>query len=88
MRTTVTIDPDVEKLLRRAMRELGEPFKQVLNDAVREGLHVISGRRTLEKPYRQPVFAMGEPQIDLTKASALAGELEDQDIIAKMRLGK
>ena len=81
-------DLDVEKLLRHAMRERGEPFKQVLNDAVRGGLHVISERKTVEKPYRQPVFAMGEPQVGLTKASALAGGLEDQDIVAKMRPGK
>ena len=37
MRTTVTLDPDVEALLRRAMRERGASFKQVLNDAVRDG---------------------------------------------------
>ena len=45
-------DLDVEKLLRQAMRERGEPFKQVLNDAVRGGLHVISERKTVEKPVR------------------------------------
>ena len=88
MRTTVTIDHDVEKLLRRAMRERGEPFKLVLNNAVREGLHATMGRKAVEKPYEQPVFDMGEPLVDLTKALALAGELEDQDIIAKMRMGK
>jgi hypothetical protein len=37
MRTTVTLDPDVESLLRKAMRERGEPFKQVLNTAIRAG---------------------------------------------------
>lgn len=30
-------DLDVEKLLRQAMRERGEPFKQVLNNVVRGG---------------------------------------------------
>jgi hypothetical protein len=40
MRTTVTLDPDVERLLKAAAREKGAPFKQVLNDAVREGLRV------------------------------------------------
>lgn len=37
MRTTVTLDPDVETVLRQAVRRSGAPFKQVLNDAVREG---------------------------------------------------
>jgi len=84
MRTTVTLDPDVEKLLRRAMRESGEPFKQVLNDAVRTGLGRPASR-SAEKPFRQRTFNMGAPHIDLTKALRLADELGDEAIVAKMR---
>jgi hypothetical protein len=83
MRTTVTLDPDVEVLIRRAVRERGEPFKQVLNNAVREGLR--NNRSAQVKPFKQRTFKMGEPLVDLTKALALAGELEDLEIIAKMR---
>lgn len=91
MRTTVTLDPDVEKLIRRAMRETGEPFKQVLNRAVRNALQSQAPVRKpgrLSKPVRLPTFNMGKPLVDLTKALALAAELEDQEIIAKMRAGK
>jgi hypothetical protein len=35
MRTRVTLDSDVEKLIRDAMRERAIPFKQALNEAVR-----------------------------------------------------
>ncbi len=80
MRTTVTLDSDVEALLRRAMRERGEPFKQVLNAAIRAGF--IGARESA--PFRQPTFDMGEPLVDLTKALALAAELEDAEILAKM----
>jgi len=45
MRTTVTLDPDVEALLREAVRERGEPFKQVLNAAVRAGLEAAGANR-------------------------------------------
>ena len=38
MRTTVTLDPDTERLLRSAMRERNLGFKAALNDAVRRGL--------------------------------------------------
>jgi hypothetical protein len=38
MRTTVTIDPDVEELLRQAMRRTGKGFKTTLNGAVRQAL--------------------------------------------------
>lgn len=86
MRTTVTIDPDVEVLLRKAMRERDASFKEVLNDGLREGL---SGRRpSPRKPFRQTAFHMGEPLVDLTKATALAAELEDLELAARLRGGR
>lgn len=89
MRTTVTIDPDVEVLIERAMRETGAPFKQVLNDAVREGLRGSSGKsKKAGQPYRQPVFDMGAAAMDLTRATVLAGELEDVELIEKLRRGR
>ncbi|MGH8718947.1 MAG: hypothetical protein ACREV0_08420 [Burkholderiales bacterium] len=83
MRTTVTLDADVEALLRKAMRERGEPFKRVLNAAIRDGLS--GARRKAAKPFKQPTFNMGEPLVDLTKALSLAGELEDAETIAKIQ---
>ena len=34
MRTTITLEPDVEALLKRTMRERGLTFKEAVNDAV------------------------------------------------------
>jgi hypothetical protein len=85
MRTTVTLDPDVERLLRRVVRERGEPFKQVLNAALREGLRRADERTMAAKPFRQRTFAMGVPKIELTKALALADDLGDAALIAKLR---
>ena len=65
------------------MRERDQPFKQVLNQAVREGLGVKrAGRR---KPFEQITFDMGKPLVDLTKALSLASELVDAEIVAKMQ---
>lgn len=75
MRTTVTLDPDVEALLKQAMREHGLPFKQALNEALRTGL---ARRDSPVDPFRQRTFGLGQPRVDLTKALALAGELDDQ----------
>lgn len=83
MRTTVTLDPDVEALLRKAMRERGEPFKQVLNTAIREALTAVRGKAA--KPFKQPTFDLGEPLVDLTKALSLAAGLEDAETIAKVQ---
>ena len=88
-RTTVTIDPDVQALLRRVMKKTGEPFKQVLNNALRDALgRAVREAPAGDAPYRQPTFNMGKPLVDLTKANQLAGELEDEELIAKMRQGR
>jgi hypothetical protein len=85
MRTTVTLDPDVARLLEEAQHRSKRPFKQVLNDAVRAGLKRPAAR---VPPFKQRVFSLGRPKVDLTKAGALAAELEDQDLIAKARSGQ
>lgn len=80
MRTTVTLDADVQRLLKDAEHRTGRPFKQVLNDAVRAGL----GRSSAKAPaFKQPVFSLGRAKVDLTKAGALASELEDQERLAR-----
>lgn len=81
MRTTVTLDPDVQRLLKEAEHRSGHPFKQVLNDAVRAGLGRGAARAAA---FKQPVFSLGRAKVDLTKANALAGELEDLDAARKI----
>jgi hypothetical protein len=75
MRTTVTLDPDVEALVKQAMRERGLTFNQAVNDAIRAGMKGGSGGGTPELP----VFDMGESLIDVTEALRLADELEDAE---------
>jgi hypothetical protein len=84
MRTTVTLDPDVEAKLRQATRERGQPFKVVLNDAVRAGL---SGSAKVARRYRLPARPMKvRSGVDLDRALSIAGELEDAEIVRKLRL--
>ncbi len=82
MRTTLTLDPDVEALLKQAMRQQDRTFKQVLNETLRQAL---APPAQSIPPFKQQHFAMGRPRVDLTKALALAGELEDQAAIARHR---
>ena len=84
MRTTVTLDPDVEALVKRAMRERGLSFKQAVNEAMRAGM--AGGRSPAPAP-EIPVFEMGEPAVDLTKALRLAGELEDDELSGRLARG-
>ena len=87
MRTTVTLDSDVQVLLKKAMRKRDASFKQTLNDAIRQGLGPQPKAAVAADAYDFPVYHMGQPLVDLTKANALAGELEDQELIARMRRG-
>jgi hypothetical protein len=84
MRTTVTLDPDVESSLRKEVHRRGEPFKQVLNDAIRTGLRAMKRHHEVFEPI---TFDMGQPRVDLTKAGALAAELEDDEILGRYRRG-
>lgn len=88
MRTTVTLDPDVEALIKRVMRERGISFKEALNNGIRKSYNA-SLRVAPAKPFRTPSFDIRfNPNVDLTKALQLAGELEDEEIMRKMMLGK
>jgi hypothetical protein len=86
MRTTVTLDPDVEAKLKARMRERGIPFKVALNDALRAGLDGESGPRSRFRVLARPMGV--RPGVDLDRALRLAGDLEDEEIVRKLELGK
>lgn len=77
MRTTVTLDPDVHKLLEEAAHRERKSFKAVLNDAVRRGLSPRP--RRARKGYQVvPHHSKLHPGIDAAALNRLADELEDE----------
>lgn len=85
MRTTVTLDADTESLLREAMRQRGQTFKQTLNDAVRQGLAGVAGDPE-RAPFVQRSFAMDlKPGYDLGKLSTLEAELDARAFVELTR---
>lgn len=83
MRTTVTLDPDVEQLLRERMEAKGVSFKQALNEAIRESSSAPRADYVFETKSRPMGF-----NFDITKANQIAGDLEDAEILAKLREGR
>lgn len=84
MRTTLTLDPDVDHLLRRAMRERGSSFRETVNDALRAGL-----RPHKAPAFRQKTVSLGlHPGTNWDKALAIASQLEDETILRKMARDK
>jgi hypothetical protein len=87
MRTTVTLDPDVERLIRTAMNERDISFKQALNDAARSGLTAKTHKRPGN--FTQKTFHMGEArEIRWDKALAVADAIEDEELSRKLILRK
>ena len=84
MRTTLTIDADVELLLQREMRRTDRSMKAVVNDALRIGLGVRS------KPPRPPRFkvephAFGfKPGVDVDRLNQLVDELEAEETAKRL----
>ena len=69
MRTTLTLDPDVAALLKRAQaRRRSEPLRKIVNDALREGLVRLSLSGRPGAPYRTPTVSLGR---------CLVGNLDD-----------
>lgn len=83
LRTTVTLEPDVDALVKKLMRERGMSFKAAINHGLRVGLRQSGSDRPFETQSRP----MGG-RLDLTKALQLAGDLEDEEILRKMALRK
>jgi hypothetical protein len=87
MRTTVTLDPDVEALVRKAMRERRLSFKEALNQAIRDGL--IGKRARAPRAFALKTFKMGyRPEVGLDRALSLAAAMEDEEIIRKLSVRK
>ncbi len=84
MRTTVTLDADVEQLLREAMQRGRKTFKETLNEAVRRGLK--GSRRGGEPPFVVRARPMGlRPGIDPARVRDLDDELELEEFLRKTR---
>jgi hypothetical protein len=86
MRTTVTLEPDVEARLRARMRERGLSFKAALNEALRAGLGATRPQRRRFTVRPSPMGI--RPDVDVDKALSLAAELEDAEILRKLALRK
>lgn len=73
MRTTVSIEPDLARLLEQRMAEEGKGFKQILNETLRRGFEAA----VCETParYEVPVFESPVmPGVDLAKINQLLDE--------------
>ena len=87
MRTTVRIDDQLMRELKQLAQSENVSVTKPINRVLRRGLQaaeVPSKRRR----YRQKVYAMGQPFVNLDKGLSLAAALEDAAIIDKLAVRK
>ncbi len=75
MRTTLTLDDDLAGLLKARARELGVPFREIVNRTIRAGLGEAA-ERGHPAPKTIPHSFGFRPGVDLDKPGQLADELE------------
>lgn len=84
MRTTLTIDDDLAGLLNRRARELGRPFKEIVNAALRRGLVETSAdSNSPQVTVRPHDFGRTRSGIDTDRFNQLLDELETEDFLRK-----
>jgi hypothetical protein len=77
MRTTVTLDPDVQQLLRDAMQRRRLSFKEALNQAIRSGLSRATNPSDDETSFVVRAQRMGlRAGIDAGRLNQMTDELE------------
>lgn len=76
MRTTLTLDDDVEAKLRSEAKRTGRPFKEVVNDALRSSL--LRRGQGSSTPFRVEPRDLGElrPGVSLDNIGDLLESLE------------
>ncbi len=81
MRTTLTIEPDVESLLEQEVQRSRKPLKQVVNEALRRGL--TRARTKPNKLVLKVHDSQLRPGYDPASFNRLADELEDTETLRK-----
>ena len=83
MRTTITLDAEADALVQKAMRERQLSFKRG-----RQRSHHSGPCSSASSGSIYQAIATGPALMNLDKASQIAGELEDEEIMRKMSQGK
>lgn len=79
MRTTLTLDPDVATMLKKAVAKGDVSFKQAVNDALRRGLTEVALAKKPKKRFVQRVGSPADFLVDITDNGALAEMMDRED---------
>ena len=83
MRTTLTLDNDVADYLKEQSKLRGIPFKQVVNQTIRNGMTTSGTKPDIPRFEVIPHISEFCSGVDLLKLNQLVDELEIEDFIHK-----
>lgn len=79
VRTTISLDRDVAQRLKKATAKSGRPFKHVVNEALRAGLHLLE-RPAAARSFKVKALNLGlRPGINLDNIGELLAQVEGED---------
>jgi inactivated superfamily I helicase len=84
VRTTLTLDPDVARLLEEEVHRARKSLKSVVNEVLRRGLTGGATTRKLPKYRVAPHAAVLRPGFDRAAFNGLADELEDAAALERL----
>lgn len=79
MRTTLTIDDDVAVQLERLRRSRDVSLKELVNEALRRGLHEMIARPKKREPFRTRTFKMGRCLVNIDNVAEAIAYAEGED---------
>ena len=82
MRTTLTLDPDVAKLVRDTIEHEHVSLKDAINEGLRRGLKPLEPRRSLRVVPHQSLL---QPGLDPRGFNQLADEFENEAVLSALK---
>jgi hypothetical protein len=89
MRTTLTLDPDLERRLKDIAHRTRRPFREVVNETLRAGLAERARQSTGGTPFRVHAYHCGfRPGVDLMRLNQLSDDLDAERAAGSQSAGK
>jgi hypothetical protein len=89
MRTTLTLDPDLERRLKDIAHRTRRPFREVVNETLRAGLAERARQSTGGTPFRVHAYHCGfRPGVDLLRLNQLSDDLDAERAGGSQSAGK
>ncbi len=84
MRTTLTLEPDVARLIEDAAHRQRRPIKQIVNDALRRGL-APEGSQVVRKPFRVHAHRTSlRAGVDSASLNRLVDDLDEEAAMERL----